>query len=119
MSADGDVETPVAAAPAVGIPETEPVAEPMDLMSAVRGVLKNALCVDGLARGLHECAKALDKVRSDHRFFPRHSHNFFIYCLYSVLFFLSPFPITLARRGGRIAVLAGLGMQVDVCFSFF
>jgi hypothetical protein len=116
MSADGDVETPVAAAPAVGIPETEPVAEPMDLMSAVRGVLKNALCVDGLARGLHECAKALDKVRSDHRFFPR--HNLF-YLLFVVLFFLSPFPITLARRGGRIAVLAGLGMQVDVCFSFF
>ena len=61
MSADGDVvEAPAAAAPVIG--EENPTApEPMDLMTAVRDVLKNALCVDGLARGIHECAKALDK----------------------------------------------------------
>merc|ERR1712178_116411 len=36
-------------------------AEPLDTVSALKQVLKKALCADGLARGIRECAKMLDK----------------------------------------------------------
>jgi small subunit ribosomal protein S12e len=51
-------ETPVEVAP-------EPVveAEPLDTVSALKQVLKKALCHDGLARGIRECARMLDKRR--------------------------------------------------------
>eukprot|EP00178_Gracilaria_changii_P027340 TRINITY_DN8670_c0_g1_i2.p1 TRINITY_DN8670_c0_g1~~TRINITY_DN8670_c0_g1_i2.p1 ORF type:complete len:156 (+),score=28.34 TRINITY_DN8670_c0_g1_i2:65-532(+) len=47
-------ETPAADGPA-------PV---MDIMDALREVLKKSLIHDGLCRGLHECAKALDQRRA-------------------------------------------------------
>ena len=46
------VETP-AAPPALG--------EPMDIMTALQLVLKKSLAHDGLARGLHEGAKVIEK----------------------------------------------------------
>merc|ERR1712013_592164 len=55
MSGEGD-EVKVEATPAAAPAETK-----MDKMQAVQQVLKDALCADGLARGLREAARALDR----------------------------------------------------------
>merc|ERR1711865_11926 len=52
---DTAVETPVV--------EEAVEAEPLDTESALKQVLKKALCHDGLARGIRECARMLDKRR--------------------------------------------------------
>ena len=41
--------------------QLRPPDEPMDVNTAVQNVLKKALAYDGLARGLHETARALDR----------------------------------------------------------
>eukprot|EP01120_Amphizonella_sp_Union-15-10_P004061 TRINITY_DN1456_c0_g1_i1.p1 TRINITY_DN1456_c0_g1~~TRINITY_DN1456_c0_g1_i1.p1 ORF type:complete len:144 (-),score=43.01 TRINITY_DN1456_c0_g1_i1:41-472(-) len=55
--ADGDVvvETKTATGAA------EPTGEAMDILSALREVLKKAIIHDGLIKGLRECVKALDR----------------------------------------------------------
>ena len=61
MSEHGDGD----AAPEVQVDAPEVVADaPMDLKSALKLVLKTALINDGLARGLHECAKKLDQKQA-------------------------------------------------------
>ncbi|WP_411016642.1 ribosomal L7Ae/L30e/S12e/Gadd45 family protein, partial [Salmonella sp. s51944] len=56
--AEGDVQPPAPVAPATPAPVP---GGPMDVNTALQEVLKTALIHDGLARGLHEAAKALDK----------------------------------------------------------
>mmetsp|Transcript_89654 Transcript_89654/g.279033 ORF Transcript_89654/g.279033 Transcript_89654/m.279033 type:complete len:142 (+) Transcript_89654:97-522(+) len=56
--ADIDEDDTIAAAPA------EAEEEVTDLNSAIRGVLKRALCVDGCIRGLHEVAKMIDASKA-------------------------------------------------------
>ncbi len=53
-----------AAAPAAAAPPPPAAAAPaatMNVQDALKEVLKQALICDGLSRGLHEAAKALDK----------------------------------------------------------
>eukprot|EP01090_Pellita_catalonica_P001225 TRINITY_DN1091_c0_g1_i1.p1 TRINITY_DN1091_c0_g1~~TRINITY_DN1091_c0_g1_i1.p1 ORF type:complete len:148 (-),score=29.41 TRINITY_DN1091_c0_g1_i1:24-467(-) len=50
--------------PAEETPVEEESSGPMDVLDAVKEVLRKALIHDGLARGLHECAKALDKKQA-------------------------------------------------------
>jgi small subunit ribosomal protein S12e len=52
-------EIPVAEAPAAV--EAPAPSEPMDINSALQIVLKKALAHDGLSRGLHEAARAIEK----------------------------------------------------------
>jgi len=55
-SEDAVVAVEPVAAPAAGIP-----GEPMDIMTALQLVLRKSLAYGGLARGLHEGAKVIEK----------------------------------------------------------
>jgi len=63
MADEDEVPTTEATEEVAAEPEPEP-AVVMDVETALKIVLKNALVHDGLCRGLHECAKALDKQKA-------------------------------------------------------
>merc|ERR1719476_153818 len=48
----------------VAVVAEEPEEEVTDLPGAIKGVLKNALVVDGVIRGLHEAAKHIDASKA-------------------------------------------------------
>jgi hypothetical protein len=56
-----DVAAPAAATEAAPAAAAAAPKEKMDVMTALKLVLKNAIVVDGLRRGIRECVKALDK----------------------------------------------------------
>jgi len=57
-------EVPVETTPEEGEAVAEAAPAVMDVETALKVVLKNSLVHDGLARGLHECAKALDQQKA-------------------------------------------------------
>lgn len=61
MSDNGSETQVVADVEEVQVQETEAPKGKMSVEDALQEVLKKALVHDGLARGLRECAKALDK----------------------------------------------------------
>jgi small subunit ribosomal protein S12e len=59
---DGEEAVPDALAEKPAAAAAEPVlGEPMDILTGLQLVLKKSLAHDGLARGLHEAAKAIEK----------------------------------------------------------
>lgn len=57
-----DKEEVMVEAEAPAVAEAEPApGEPMDILTGLQMVLKKALAHDGLAKGLHESAKAIEK----------------------------------------------------------
>jgi len=61
MSGEGEV-APAVAAPVEAAAAAAPAApQEYDLMADLKEVLKKAVIHDGVSRGIHECAKALDR----------------------------------------------------------
>ena len=62
MADEEPTETPTEETPEeTPAEEAAPPAPPLTAEEALKKVLNNALCADGLRRGLHEVAKSLDK----------------------------------------------------------